>query len=184
MVDDFSAAVAGWQSFYNLAGSAAFTLLGLVFVAVSINIGIMGRADEKGDLRQFARETLGSFLAIMIISLVFMIPAQGPRGIGIPLLVVGLLMLMRVAKLWKRFYFERKGELFMDRSLFQKRLLIPNSVCYLALILISIELLYGNADYLDWMTMVILWILLAGSINAWFLMLRLAELAQENGTTR
>ena len=40
MAGDFTAVIATWQPFYNLAGSAAFTLAGLIFVAVSINIGI------------------------------------------------------------------------------------------------------------------------------------------------
>jgi hypothetical protein len=48
------------------------------------------------------------------------------------------------------------------------------------LIFISVEILYGNTSYLYWMTMVILWLLMAGSLSAWFLMLRLAKLAQEN----
>ena len=36
MAADFTAAIAAWHDFYNLTGSAAFTLAGLVFVAVSI----------------------------------------------------------------------------------------------------------------------------------------------------
>jgi len=35
---DFTAVIATWQPFYNLAGSAAFTLAGLIFVAVSMSI--------------------------------------------------------------------------------------------------------------------------------------------------
>ena len=40
MAGDFTAVIATWQPFYNLAGSAAFALAGLIFVAVSINIGM------------------------------------------------------------------------------------------------------------------------------------------------
>ena len=180
MVDDFAAAIVGWQSFYNLAGSAAFTLLGLVFVAVSINIGMITLAGKQGDLVQFARETLTSFLTVMIIALVFMIPGQGPYGMGLPLLIIGLLRMRSALKLWKRFQFESKEQRLLDNALFQRGLLIPNSVCYLTLIIISIDLLNGSTNYLEWMTMVIIWLLIAGSIDAWALMLRLAELAQDN----
>ena len=83
MSGDFTAVIATWQPFYNLAGSAAFTLAGLIFVAVSINIGMFALAGDKGDLAQFARQTLGNFLALMIISLVFMIPGQNQHGTGI-----------------------------------------------------------------------------------------------------
>lgn len=179
MAADFTAAIAAWHDFYNLTGSAAFTLAGLVFVAVSINIGMFALAGEQGDLVQFARQTLGNFLALMLISLIFMIPGQDPYGTGIPLLFIGIIMMWRALKLWKRFEFGRNEQRFLDTSLFRFELLIPNTVCYAMLIFISVELLYGNTSYLHWMTMVILWLLLAGSLSAWFLMLRLAKLAQE-----
>ncbi len=65
-------------------------------------------AGEKGDLVQFARQTLGSFLALMIISLVFVIPGQNRYGTGIPLLFVGVTMMWRALKLWKKFEFGSK----------------------------------------------------------------------------
>lgn len=178
MAEDFTAVIASWQPFYNLAGSAAFTLAGLVFVAVSLNIGKVATAGAQGDLVQFARETLSNFLVLMLISLVFMIPRQGPYGMGIPLLFMGAGMMWRAAKLWKRFEFGSKEQRFLDSALFRSRLLIPNTVCCAVLIFISVELLYENTYYLDWMTLVILWLLIAGSLSAWSLMLCLAELAK------
>jgi hypothetical protein len=108
-----------------------------------------------------------------------MIPGQGPHGTGIPLLSIGVIMMWRAAKLWKRFEFGSEEQRFFDTTLFRSELLIPNTVCYAVLIFISVELLYGNTSYLSWMPLVILWLLMAGSLSAWFLMLRLATLAQE-----
>jgi hypothetical protein len=180
MTDDFTTAIAAWQPFYTLAGSAAFTLAGLIFVAVSVKIDMIALAGKQGDLVQFAREILSNFLMLLLISLVFLIPRQGPYGTGIPLLVMGMGMMWRAAKLWKRFEFESKEQRFLDDELFRSRLLIPNTVCCMVLIFISVELLYTNTGYLGWMTLVILWLLIAGSLSAWSLMLRLAELSQEN----
>jgi uncharacterized membrane protein len=180
VAEDFTVAIAAWQPFYALAGSAAFTLAGLIFVAVSVKLDMIAIAEEKGDLVQFARHTLGNFLTLMIISLVFMIPRQEPRGTGIPFLFIGVLMIWRAAKLWKRFEFESREQRLLDSSLIRFKLLIPNTVCYAVLIFISVELLYGNTVYLGWMTLVIIWLLLSSSLSAWLLMLRLAELAKEN----
>ena len=182
MSEDFAAVIESWQPFYNLAGAAAFTLAGLVFVAVSLNIGRVSLAGEQGDLMQFARGTLTNFLVLMLISIIFMIPSQSPHGTGIPLLFLGGGMMWRVARLWKRFEFESKEQRFLDISTFRRGLLIPNTVCCAVLIFISAELLYGNTYYLGWMTLVIIWLLIAGSVGAWSLMLRLAELATENKT--
>ena len=51
MAEDFTVVISTWQPFYNLAGSAAFTLAGLVFVAVSLKIDKVALAGEQGDLR-------------------------------------------------------------------------------------------------------------------------------------
>ena len=184
MAGDFTAVIATWQPFYNLAGSAAFTLAGLIFVAVSINIGMFALAGDKGDLAQFARQTLGNFLALMIISLVFMVPGLNRRGTGITLLIIGVIMMWRALKLWKRFEFGSKEQRLLDNALFRSELLVPNTICYAVMIFISVELLYGNTDYLGWMTMVVIWLLLAGSLSAWFLMLGLAKMAQANISTK
>jgi hypothetical protein len=71
MADDFTVAIAAWQPFYTLAGSAAFTLAGLIFVAVSVKIDMIALAGKQGDLVQFAREILSNFLMLLLISLVF-----------------------------------------------------------------------------------------------------------------
>jgi hypothetical protein len=89
-------------------------------------------------------------------------------------------MMWRALKLWKRFEFGSKEQRLLDNALFRSELLVPNTICYAVMIFISVELLYGNTDYLGWMTMVIIWLLLAGSLSAWFLMLRLAKMAQVN----
>ncbi len=184
MIEDFTAAIAGWQIFYTVAGSAAFTLAGLVFVALSINIGIVALANEQGDLMQFARQTLGNFLALMIISLVFLIPGQDRYGMAIPLFFIGVITMWRSALLWKMFEFGKKESRSLDKWLFRRELLIPNTICYALLVLISVELFYGNTDYLYGMTLVVIWLLLAGSLSAWFLMLQLAKMAKEEKAKR
>jgi hypothetical protein len=117
---------------------------------------------------------------LLLISLVFMIPRQGPYGTGIPLLFMGMGMMWRAAKLWKRFEFGSKEQRFLDSALFRSKLLIPNTVCCAVLIFISVDLLYGNTYYLSWMTLVIIWLLIASSWSAWSLMLRLADLEKKN----
>lgn len=179
MAEDFAAIIVGWHDFYMLAGSAAATLLGLLFVAVSLHIDTIAKARKSGDVVEFARRTLSNFLVILAFAFIFVIPGQSPYGTGIPLLLLGLVEMWRTAKLWKRFEFERKEQRVLDIAQFRSSLLIPNTVCYLTQIFISVELLYGNTDYLGWMTMVIIWLLIDASESAWILMLRLAEIKQD-----
>jgi hypothetical protein len=50
MAEDFAAIIVGWHDFYMLAGSAAATLLGLLFVAVSLHIDTIAKARKSGDV--------------------------------------------------------------------------------------------------------------------------------------
>lgn len=179
MVENFAAIIEGWHDFYMLAGSAAATLLGLLFVAVSLHIDTIAKARKSGDVIEFVQRTLSNFLVILAFAFVFTIPRQSPYGTGIPLLLIGLLEMWRTVKLWKRFEFGSIEQRVLDIGKFRSNLLIPNTVCYLALIFISVELLYENTNYLGWMTMVIIWLLIDASESAWVLMLRLAELKQQ-----
>lgn len=93
LVSNFAARVVFWHDFYSMAGTAAATLLGLVFVAMSL------RADPTG--RQFAREqalwtlaagVLAMFTDIVLLALVVLIPEQTALGVGLPVLVLGALV--------------------------------------------------------------------------------------------
>ena len=175
MIDEFASTIDSWTNFYMLAGSAAFVLLGLVFVAVSINIDIIGETTQNRDLNAFSSQIYLNFLAIAIISLVFVIPKQTPHGLGIALLLIGSIETFRTARLWRKFEFGYKGQRNLNVNQFRRRLLIPNSICYLTLIFISLSVINGNTRYLDWMTMVVIWLLISGSLSSWVLLLRLAS---------
>ncbi len=87
---DFSLAMSEWETFYLLAGTAAATLMGLLFVAVSINVEAF-RREAYADLQQFAGLTFNCFFYVLFISIMFLIPNVSPFGLGVPLLLLGIL---------------------------------------------------------------------------------------------
>lgn len=91
----FAAQVALWHDFYALAGAAAATLLGLLFVAMSLHNDPAGRnLDVERDLWILAAGVLANFADIVLCALVFLVPGQTPLGIGFPLLILGTLSLL------------------------------------------------------------------------------------------
>ncbi|HEX6509978.1 MAG TPA: hypothetical protein VF221_20310, partial [Chloroflexota bacterium] len=66
----FSSTIAGWQAFYMLAGTASATLVGLLFVAVSINVDLLGESGADAIL-SLARETFIRFIFVVVVALVF-----------------------------------------------------------------------------------------------------------------
>ncbi|NMO92612.1 hypothetical protein [Actinomycetospora sp. TBRC 11914] len=90
-----------WTDFAVVVGGASAALTGLLFVAISINVGTIGRSIS---LRSRGGQTLVLFVVTLVVSIVLAVPDQGFRAFGVELLVLvaiagaGLLALDRRAK--------------------------------------------------------------------------------------
>ena len=88
----FGPAVQGWHDFYVTAGAAAATLVGLLFVGLSLHIRVV---TAHVDVRSLARVTLTDFFAVLLIALLLLAPSPGGAFtaewlIGIAVLSLGL----------------------------------------------------------------------------------------------
>jgi Mn2+/Fe2+ NRAMP family transporter len=59
------------------------------------------------------------------------------------------------------------------------RLLIPNTVCFAIVVFLAIGILHGDTRYLDWIVLVVIWLMISSTINAWDLMLQVADMKRE-----
>ncbi len=63
----------GWNSYYEMAGGASATLLGLLFVSVSVRAEkIFASGNEHS--KRLAEQAFQNYLAVLIISLVALLP--------------------------------------------------------------------------------------------------------------
>src|SRR5438445_13212406 len=83
----------GWHDFYILAGTASATLVGLLFVGLSLHLRIVVTASE---VRSLARVTLANFGAVLFVAL-FMVLPQGPSATGLQLIGAGIVSLIVAA---------------------------------------------------------------------------------------
>jgi hypothetical protein len=172
----FIESIDSWRDFYMLAGSASATLVGLIFVAVTLHIDVIAEAKKSSDIRMLAEEIFINFLIILSFAFIFTVPSDTPQGIGYPLLILGIIRVVHTAALWLRFIRGRsEGQVFASRKIIGS-LLLPNTICYLTIIVIGAEVLQGATSYLGWMVMVIVWLIISAVDNTWNLMLRVAEL--------
>lgn len=86
----FADALADWIPFYALAGAAAATLLGLLFVAASLRLAIF-RNPDTADVSYFATFIFANMLGAMIVPGLALVPHEGPDSLVIPLVVLGLI---------------------------------------------------------------------------------------------
>jgi hypothetical protein len=175
MSTTFSSTVAEWSNFYVMAGTASATFLGLLFVSVSLHIDVLTE-DAARTVLAAAGRTFSRFILLVIIALVFLIPAESPRGLGLPLLALGLLdaannmrllvLTWREQANWRALLGEAAGLL--------ATVALP-LVSSIALIVVAASILSGQTDGLDWMVAIIAVILVGAATNAWNLMLSLAR---------
>ncbi|HEV2105589.1 MAG TPA: hypothetical protein VGU27_07635 [Candidatus Eisenbacteria bacterium] len=78
----FARAVQGWHEFYLLAGTAAATLVGLLFVSLSFHLDALLH-ESKAHLLRASQATFTYFVFVLVMSLMFLIPAQGPVFMGL-----------------------------------------------------------------------------------------------------
>jgi len=67
-----------WHDFYLLAGTAGVTLVGLLFVSLSLHVQVLFRK-EHGDFREMALQAFQGYLYVLVTALVFLLPADDTR---------------------------------------------------------------------------------------------------------
>lgn len=77
-----------WGTFTVVVGGASAALLGLLFVAISIRVGVVAGSPE---LRNRAAQTLVLFAIVLLLSVLLAIPGQPYLVLGIEVVVLALL---------------------------------------------------------------------------------------------
>jgi hypothetical protein len=92
----FSAALLGegWHDFFLLSGTAAVTLVGLLFVALSLHVEILFRQEHR-DFRELAAEAFQGYLYVLISSLAFLVPIADGRVLALIYALINIVMLGR-----------------------------------------------------------------------------------------
>ena len=78
-----------WHDFFLAAAGAAAVLAGLVFVGLSINLGLIMSNPAYG-LPGRALEALVLLMAVLIVTILLLVPAQGTVFAGVEVLIVGV----------------------------------------------------------------------------------------------
>ena len=170
-MDAFLQIVDGWHDFYHVIGDASAALIGLLFVSLSLNADVIIKKSNR-DLLLLAGQTFMSYFCVLMYAIIFLIPNQGPRGLGLPMLGINLVVLGVSIDRIRRLRKKHSRSLLLGGIL--HALIIP-TICFIAVIAISISILMGETSSLYWFVPVIILLLFHSSINAWNLLLRLRE---------
>jgi hypothetical protein len=168
----FGQLVQEWQVFYATVATSAATLVGLLFVAMSLNLGMFGGTDNIG-LKKLAGQTLANYLYIIIFALIFLIPRQGPIGLGVPLICNGLAGLTRTVSHLRTLLSN------MPQGISRKDIFVRAAMALVAfsvLIIVSfLVMVRANAGSLNWLVAPMILLLISASLNTWSLLIRAHE---------
>jgi len=167
----WDAQVGSWHEFYLMAGTAAVTLAGLLFVAISLHVDALVR-ETREHLVSLARATLSSFLFVMVLSLLMLIPHESTRvtgsmlvTLGVPFIVITLRQMRGSATAHSDF----------SLGLFRRRLLLP-LVGYAGTAAVGLLLMSRRTDWLTGLVSVTILLLSNAAGTSWDLLVRVARI--------
>jgi hypothetical protein len=102
-----------WHEFYELLGTAASTLVALLFVAVSVGVGLL-TTERAGPTRLYLSPIILHYASVLFISLIIMIPTLGNRMLGAIIGLCGTVGLVGSVVITVRLFRDSKSE-FVDR---------------------------------------------------------------------
>jgi hypothetical protein len=166
-----------WHDFYMTAGGAAAALVGLLFVGVSLHLDAVV---SRRDVRATARGAFLSLVALLLVSLLVLVPQFTLADLGkalVALSVVGLLGSVRDA-----------GGMWGSSLLLGARRAIRKlgfRIAGLGLLLaVGILFLDRNTGAPGWLLLVVFLLLASSAQTAWSLLIEVAEAKQATEETR
>jgi hypothetical protein len=154
-----------WSDLFVATAGASAALAGLVFVAVSINIEPILRGPG---LAERALETVLLLLGVVVVSVLALVPEQGPTALGLEVLGAGLAWTAVLAALLRRsvpHYHGRRPWLVLR--------LVLTAAGVLPFVACGVSLLAGAGGGLFWALGGIVAALVGAVLNAWVLLVEI-----------
>ncbi|HTA89673.1 MAG TPA: hypothetical protein VK745_08865 [Polyangiaceae bacterium] len=168
----FTAAALTWQNFYLLVGTAAATLVGLMFVAVTFGSSLVTE-ESSPTARAFLDPTFTHFVQILLTACLVTIPSMGPRLLGSLLLLIGALRMASTVRVYQQMKRVHQRQNDLELSDWFSGVVFP-VVCYVLLGLSGVAFLENYAVAFDGLALVTLGVLLIGLLGAWELLVWMA----------
>jgi hypothetical protein len=162
-----------WSQLYSVTGGSAATLLGLLFVAMSVSAPA-SRGEMHQNTRHLADQAFQNYLVVMLVSLFAIFPSLTLRELG--LVTLGLTALRAISALTRLYWaairpYETGSPL---RSLRRQALSLAG---FALLIYSGLGIVLDRGDMRPTLAVANIILLVAATTGAWELLLRIATKA-------
>lgn len=171
MDSGFGAQLGEWHDFFSTVAGVSGTLVGLLFVALGLNPALMADDSPAGQ-RVIAGQTFHSFVSLLMIGIVGLVPDPTGQALAITLAIVGVQGIIRVG-----FDLRNAGQdpdpTWHGRQAIA-RFLAP-LVAYVICLWLTREVWNQQADSLSWFIGVILSLTVSAASTSWDLLRFIGE---------
>jgi membrane-bound acyltransferase YfiQ involved in biofilm formation len=162
-----------WHEFWLMAGTAAATLIGLLFVAVTLNADLI-LAGNRPHIKRIAEQAFQNYIVVLLAALFMLMPGTSHRMLATELTAISLIMTA-----WA--VFRLVSALRISDESFSKartrRRLLPSLLGYALMIAASAQMFaVMDADALRTLALSAILILISASGTSWDLLVRVAEI--------
>ena len=171
-IPSFADAAGTWQNFYVLVGTAAATLIGLMFVAITFGASLVTRQTSES-ARAFLDPTFTHFVQVLLTACLVTIPTMGPTVLGVLLLAVGALRTAALFRVFRHMRAAHRTHHDIELSDWLTGIAIP-LLCYLLLGATGVAFLTGYLAAFTVLAIATIASLLNGIYGAWELLLWMA----------
>lgn len=168
----YQTAASGWHDFYIVAGTASATLVGLLFVGLSLHLRVVIASSE---VRSLARVTLANFGAVLFVALFMVIPEDRSTA-AIELIASGVASLL-IATPSLLGAFQSGGRRLQMQGRDRARLILRfglSAASYLAIIVAG-AVLFSSLGAFTWLVVAIVVLLIVSLRNTWDLLVTVGD---------
>jgi hypothetical protein len=166
-----------WTAFYTVIGGASAALLGLLFIAVSVNAAAtMGPGQEHS--RRLAEQAFQNYLVVLMVSLLSLFPEISIATFAmVSLLVTAVWIVWVVVRLWQ--VIASPGS--VGARLLQLRRHLSSLIGFGLLTVAALRMAAGGRDERDWFAAAAIVLLFSAITVSWEFLIGIARTEARNG---
>jgi hypothetical protein len=168
-IESFAATAATWQSFYLLSGTAAATLIGLMFVALTFGASIVD-AKSADSSRAFIDPPFYHFAYVLFTGCLFVFPTLTARALGVAVLVMCAIRSAVLGVTFRRMRDAQRAYGDLELSDWMFGVVLP-LVAYLAAAASGVGFVKGYSASFTGLAVATLLTLVVGVLVSWELMI-------------
>lgn len=173
----FASELAEWHDFFATVAGVSGTLVGLLFVALGLNPAIMADESPAG-LRVLSGLTFHSFLVLLMIGIVGLVPDDDGQTLMVTMVVVGVQGLIRVGLDLRQVRTDPDPDWSGRQAL--GRVVSP-TLAYLTCLWLAYSIWRQDAGALGWFVAVVLMLTIGAASSCWDLLKTIGERHQPEG---